>query len=106
MIFHDWPLPQVHVLRAFLHSPKSIYAALAMAHDEMQTIKRLDASLLGKHKHRLWFYFAKHDDWVGDQKEAVLESIKPTLETARVVHGKQDIPHAFCISQYRLSLGF
>lgn len=70
-----------------------------MAHDEMNGIRDLDTTLLNIHKEHIWFYYAEKDDWVGDQREAVLCAINADPAYVRVVHGPMDIPHAFCISQ-------
>lgn len=99
LLFRDWPLAQILVLRAFLHSPPSIRAALGMAHDEMQNIRDLELPLLEEHRGKLWFYFAENDDWVGGEKNSLLRSLKSDLDVVRVVHGHHDIPHAFCISK-------
>ncbi|KAF8078790.1 hypothetical protein FPV67DRAFT_1466481 [Lyophyllum atratum] len=98
LLFRSWPSSQVLVLQMLLHSPHSILSALHMAHDEMGIIRDLDIGLLDAHKNRLWFYFAEHDDWVGKQKDNILYAFKPDLENVRIVHGSQDIPHAFCIN--------
>lgn len=98
-LYHDWPLPQVHILQALLHSPATIHATLLMAYDEMQSIKDLDISLLDAHKSKLRFYFAEQDAWVGEERSNILRSFNPTPEDVQVVHGQQDIPHAFCISE-------
>lgn len=70
-----------------------------MAHEEMRDIKSLDVDLLQRHKHRLHLYFAEQDDWVGDNKNAIIEVFRGELDAIKVVHGRQDIPHAFCISK-------
>lgn len=69
-----------------------------MAHDEMHTIRDLDVPLLTAHRDKLWFYFAKHDDWVGEHINHVIDSFKPELDEFRIIHGRENIPHAFCIS--------
>ncbi|GLB35983.1 putative lipid-droplet associated hydrolase [Lyophyllum shimeji] len=98
LLHPSWPLSQVLVLRTLLQSPRSILAALHMAHDEMGTIRDLDIDLLEMHRDQLWFYFAERDDWVGEQRENVLRSLKPDSENVRVVHGHHGIPHSFCIN--------
>ncbi|TFK36880.1 hypothetical protein BDQ12DRAFT_713826 [Crucibulum laeve] len=97
-IFNDWPLPQVLVLKILLHSPRSINAALTMAGEEMETIRELDVVLLEEHRHKLFFYFAENDDWVGDQKDNLLRSFHPDTGALNIVHGEPDIPHSFCIN--------
>jgi hypothetical protein len=71
-----------------------------MAHEEMQTIRDLDRSLLEEHKHRICVYFADRDDWVGEQREAIIQAFQADPGHTRIVRGGSDIPHAFCISTY------
>lgn len=68
-----------------------------MAHDEMINIRQLDSELLNRHKDLLWMYFAECDDWVGQQKVAILGACEG--DETRVFHGDSDVPHAFCISE-------
>jgi hypothetical protein len=103
-LFRSWPLAQVLVLRSFLHCPSAVFAALAMADDEMNTIHGLDTLLLNDNRHRIWLYFAEQDDWVGNQRENVLSAFEPDLGSLKVVHGHGDIPHAFCIRKSYVSL--
>jgi hypothetical protein len=70
-----------------------------MAHEEMKIIKKVDEELLKKHSRKIHMYFAEDDQWVGKQKEAVLRVFQGNESSVRVVHGDQDIPHAFCISK-------
>lgn len=70
-----------------------------MAHEEMMTIRELDVALLEEHRHRVWMYFADHDDWVGDQRETILRLFQADADFIKIVHGYHDIPHAFCISK-------
>ncbi|KAG2154661.1 hypothetical protein DEU56DRAFT_769645 [Suillus clintonianus] len=97
-IFPQYPISQLKVLRSFLLSPSSIFAAMTMAHDEMLNIKELDAATLDKYRHQLWFYFADHDDWVDQGRETILQVFRADPGTVKVVHGHRDIPHAFCIN--------
>ena len=60
----------------------------------------LDEDLLREHQHKIWLYFAKHDDWVGDSREEITRVFHPDHEAVRVVHGGADIPHAFCIGGF------
>ncbi|KAG5353236.1 hypothetical protein C0989_009199 [Termitomyces sp. Mn162] len=94
LFFPSWSLSQVLVFQTFLHSPSSILAALRMADDEMHTIRGLDVPLLTAHRDRLWFYFAEHDDWVGEQLNHVLDSFEPELEKFRIVHGQEVVTTA------------
>src|ERR1700722_812079 len=92
-LFPSWSIPQLRVLRQFLCSSSSIYAALRMAHDEMEEIKDLDKSFLTANRHRLWIFLAERDDWVGHQKEILLQ----VFDSDKIVHGSRDVPHAFCV---------
>jgi hypothetical protein len=65
----------------------------------MRTITELDEELMNEHQHKLWLYFAEHDDWVGDSKEEIIGTFHADHEAVRIVHGEADIPHAFCISE-------
>lgn len=98
-IYHNWPAPQLNVLRGLLRSPTAIYACLTLADEEMKTIMGLEEELMNKHQHKLWLYFAEHDDWVGDSREVITKAFHPDHEAARIVRGEADIPHAFCISK-------
>ena len=98
-IFRDWPASQINVLRDLIRSPTAIYACLTLADEEMRTITNLDEGLMNEHQHKLWLYFAEHDDWVGDSREEVIRTFHPDYEVVRIVHGEADIPHAFCISE-------
>jgi hypothetical protein len=101
MVFRDWPTEQVLVLMSLLRSSQTVKAALNMAHDEMQTITDLDVDLLREHRDEIRLYFAEHDDWVGDQRDAALESFDGPPDAVRVVHGSNGVPHAFCIREFR-----
>ncbi|KAG1749818.1 uncharacterized protein EDB91DRAFT_1109833 [Suillus paluster] len=97
-LFPQYSIPQAQVLRSFLLSPSSIFAAMTMAHDEMLNIRELDAATLDKHRHQIWFYFAEKDDWVDQGRETILQVFRADSSTVKVVHGHRDIPHAFCIN--------
>lgn len=62
-------------------------------------ITELDEGLIDEHQHKLWLYFAEHDDWVGDSREEIIGAFHPDHKAVRIVHGEADIPHAFCISE-------
>lgn len=70
-----------------------------MAGDEMRSVREPDIALLKEHHDRIYYYFAQHDGWVGDQREALLAALSGEDPFVRVVHGHRDIPHAFCISK-------
>ncbi|KZT32959.1 hypothetical protein SISSUDRAFT_1011393 [Sistotremastrum suecicum HHB10207 ss-3] len=97
-LFPTWPHAQHLVLKSLATSRSASYAALYMAHEEMETVKTLDTDLLLKYKKRLWFFFAERDDWVGEERERIIRSLEHDQESIQVVHGTGDIPHAFCIS--------
>lgn len=74
-----------------------------MAHEEMQTIKELDVTLLDAVKHKLYFYLAEQDDWVGENKRAIIREMADEPHSVRVIHGEHGIPHAYCISTPTIS---
>ena len=98
LLFSEWPADQVQVLRSFLSCPPAILAALTMAGEEMETIKELDTALFDEMKHKLHIFFAEEDDWVGENKDVILEEMRDEPHSIRVIHGTHGIPHAFCIS--------
>jgi len=98
-IYHNWPAAQLNVLRDLLRSPAAIYACLTLADEEMETIMGLEEELINEHQHKLWLYFAEHDDWVGDSRGVIIKTFHPDHEAVRIVCGEADIPHAFCISE-------
>ena len=100
LAMQSWPENQLQVLRRFLQAPAAIYAAFTMADGEMKTILELDVEFLREFSDRVWFYYAERDDWVGAQREVVLSALRGTPAEARVVHGRSDIPHGFCISEF------
>jgi len=69
-----------------------------MAHDEMETVRDLDADFLREFAENLWFYYAEEDDWVGEQRGVMLRALRGTAAESHVVHGRRGVPHAFCIS--------
>ncbi|KAJ6574933.1 hypothetical protein B0H19DRAFT_1126435 [Mycena capillaripes] len=98
-VFFPWPVLQIAVLRSFLNSPATIFACLSMAHEEMATIRELDQSLLTEHTHRIFLYFAAHDDWVSTHKAQIIRAYSPS-ETAMIVD-QANVPHAFCLAHGR-----
>jgi Lipid-droplet associated hydrolase len=101
-LYRAWPASQLAVLKDLISSPACISAALVMASDEMKVIKDLDIELLQEFKSKLHFYYASHDDWVGNERDELIKALHP--EDLKVVHGEHGIPHAFCISGYSLFL--
>lgn len=98
-IYHTWPAPQLNILQDLLRSPTAIYACLTLADEEMKMIAGLDEGLMNDQQHKLWLYFAEHDDWIGESKEYIIKTFHPDHKAVRIVHGEADIPHAFCISE-------
>ncbi|KAF9479711.1 hypothetical protein BDN70DRAFT_878464 [Pholiota conissans] len=97
-LYASWPQNQVQVLREFISSGRSITASLSMAHQEMKNIRALDTALLEGCKDKLYFYYAESDNWVGKEREALLQVIGPNNESAKIVYEQSGIPHAFCIN--------
>ncbi|KAJ6509354.1 hypothetical protein C8R47DRAFT_1098425 [Mycena vitilis] len=95
-ILFPWSASQIAVLRSLLNSPTSIFACLSMAHEEMSTIRELDAALLQDHRHRLFFMFAAKDDWISTHKKTIMHLISSD-ESAMFVD-EADVPHAFCLA--------
>ena len=102
-IYHNWAAPQISVLRDLLRSPAAIYACLTLADEEMKTITRLDKEFINEYQHKLWMYFAEHDDWVGDSREEIVETFHSGREAVCIVRGEAGVPHAFCISESNFS---
>jgi len=66
-------------------------------------IKDLDISTIEQYRHKLWFYYAEQDDWVGEEKKRVMGLLDTITQPSRFVLGSNGVPHAFCISESRLS---
>lgn len=98
-LFPTWPHAQHLVLKSLATSRSASYAALHMAHEEMDNVTTLDEESLLKYKKKLWFFFAERDDWVGGERERIIGVLGNDTESVQVVHGTGDIPHAFCISE-------
>lgn len=73
----------------------SVIAALHMAKDEFKQVKALDAACLATHRNCLHAYYALKDDWVGKEKEGVIEALGGP--SSRIVEDAGEVPHAFCI---------
>ncbi|KAF5374936.1 hypothetical protein D9758_000455 [Tetrapyrgos nigripes] len=97
-VYSHWPREQINVLLDLLNSPSSIFTCLSMAHEEMNTIRRLETEVLAANKEKLHFYFADHDNWVGKEKEIILRCFDGDPDSVKIVHGRHGIPHAFCIN--------
>ncbi|KAH9995909.1 hypothetical protein BJV74DRAFT_300115 [Russula compacta] len=96
----SWPPKQHQVLHDFLRAPAALYAAFTMANDEMDTVLDLDADFFREFAENVWFYYAHNDHWVGEEREVVLRALRETPAENHVVHGRADIPHAFCINHH------
>ncbi|KAJ7357187.1 hypothetical protein DFH08DRAFT_851267 [Mycena albidolilacea] len=96
LVFPNWPVLQITVLRSLLNSRAAIFACLSMAHEEMATIHELDSALLDEHRHRIYLYYAANDDWVSTHKAKITRMYMPD-EMERVVENAH-VPHAFCLS--------
>ncbi|KAG9018868.1 hypothetical protein FRB90_008805 [Tulasnella sp. 427] len=80
-----------------LRSPIAVTSALRMARDEMEVIKDLDTPLLTKYSDKIYFYYALKDDWVGQEKGAVIATLGGSSE--RITEDPTDTPHAFVITK-------
>ena len=70
-----------------------------MAHEEMTLIKDLDVELLQRNRHLLHLYLAEVDSWVGEHRTSILDAFQADEGNVKIIHGPEDIPHAFCISR-------
>ncbi|KLO20747.1 alpha/beta-hydrolase [Schizopora paradoxa] len=99
IIFSDWPRTQVNVLHDLVVSGPNITASLSMANDEMHMIRELDIATLNENKQKIWMFLADRDDWVGEEnKRVIVQAMADEPENIRVVHGRNGIPHAYCIN--------
>jgi len=101
-LFPSWPVQQVIVLRHFIGSSTAIHSALAMANEEMKAIRDLDIDIIKQYQHKLWFYYAERDDWVGEEKKRLLRLLDPITYPSRYVLAPTGVPHAFCIKHHEL----
>jgi len=102
MLFPSWPAQHVLVLRHFIGSSTAVHSSLAMANEEMKTIRDLDIDIIQKCRHSLWFYYAEQDDWVGEERQRLLGLLDPIVHPSRFVLAPAGVPHAFCINHYEL----
>lgn len=92
------------MLRAFIESSTAVHSSLAMANEEMKSIKNLDTDVIEQYQDKLRVFHAEQDDWVGEERERLLR----LLDHIRVAHPSRfiiaptGVPHAFCISESRL----
>ncbi|KZO93242.1 alpha/beta-hydrolase [Calocera viscosa TUFC12733] len=83
---------------AFISNPKILKSALILAWGEMFQIAELDREFLQQNRDKIFCFFAKTDNWVGDSRaevEAALGLSEGQTSHARVIAGEPGIPHAF-----------
>jgi hypothetical protein len=103
MLFPSWPEQQVLVLRSFIGSSTAVHSSLAMANEEMKSIKNLDIDVIEQYQDKLRVFYGERDNWVGEERERLLGLLDPI----RVTHPSRfiiapSVPHVFCISEFRL----
>ena len=83
-----------HIVEGGWHlmSAGSWYNILSMAHQEMQVVKQLDASMLEKYSNRFVLYYGEKDPWVPDDAYAITKERFPQCE---VVQDEGGCRHAF-----------
>jgi len=84
-------------MQRLIQSPFSVFAALTLAHDEMQTIKALDVELLHELKSRIKWLYGLVDEWVGIQGDEVVRHLGREVAAKNLQYA--DLPHAFCIRE-------
>jgi hypothetical protein len=104
ILFPSWPEQQVLVLHAFIGSSTAVYSSLAMANEEMKSIRNLDIDVIEQYQHKLRFFYAEQDDWVGEERERLLGLLDPirVAHPSRFIIAPTGVSHAFCISESRL----
>ena len=92
------------MLRAFVESSTSVYSSLAMANEEMKSIKSLDIDVIEQYQDKLRFFYAEQDEWVGEERELHMELLDPVrvAHPSRFIIAPTGVPHVFCISESRL----
>ena len=93
------------MLHAFIGSSTAVYSSLAMANEEMKSIRNLDIDVIEQYQHKLRFCYAEQDDWVGEERKRLLGLLDPirVAHPSRFIITPTGVPHAFCISESRLS---
>ena len=88
------------MLRAFIESSTAVHSSLAMANEEMKSIRNLDIDVIEQYQHKLLFFYAEQDDWVGVERERLLGLLDPiqVAHLSRFIIAPTGVPHAFCIS--------
>lgn len=97
ILFWHWPSHQRKIIQMLIQSPSSVFAALTMAHDEMQAVKALDAELLDKLKGRIKWLYGLVDKWVGIHGDEVVRLLGREVAAKNILY--TDLPHAFCIRE-------
>jgi len=95
ILFWRWPSHQREIIQKFIQSPSSVFAALTMAHDEMQDVKALDVGLLNELKSRIKWLYGLEDEWVGIHGDEVVRLLGRDVAAKNLRYA--DLPHAFCI---------
>lgn len=75
-----------------LISARSWYNILSMAHQELQEVTLLEASMLERHGHKVVLYYGVKDRWVPDDVYAITKERFPLCD---VVLCNRDCKHAF-----------
>ena len=96
LVLSEWPKEQLRTIRDFLHSPSAISAVLIMAREEMEQVKTPDAQLLREQTDKIYAYYARHDDWVGEEKDLIIELLG---DSSRIYHDAGNTQHAFTASK-------
>ena len=88
------PSLQLPLVEGSLHltSAGSWFNILSMAHQELQEVKQLDATMLEKYGPKFVLYYGKLDRWVPDDVYATTKEAFPLCE---VVQCKRGCQHAF-----------
>jgi hypothetical protein len=97
ILFWRWPAHQREVIQMLVKSPSSVFAALTMAHDEMQTVKALDVELLDELKSRIKWLYGFVDGWVGIHGDELVRHLGREVAAQNIRYA--DLPHAFCIRE-------
>ncbi|KAI0312434.1 hypothetical protein OF83DRAFT_1067168, partial [Amylostereum chailletii] len=96
-LFPTWPAPQLAALRAFVRAPGSVYTCLTLADHMLRTVRALDVALLRSHAEKLRLFYAERDGWVGAGRAEVERALVGAGVEERVVGGRSDVGHAFCV---------
>lgn len=104
MLFPSWPEQQLLVLHAFIGTSTAVHSSLAMANEEMKSIRNLDIDVIEQYQHNLRFFYAEQDDWIGEERKRLLGLLGPVrvAHPSRFTIAPTGVPHAFCISESRL----